>query len=172
MLSHEDSSMLGIMTILEEDDKVSCYDMASLEKVASLIGLTNTRTKQTFGRLYAAIQAGKTSSMLRTSARPDQQEIWAAFVGRELTNSNHKYAAGCEAAGKLIIDTWIDYPRPGTEQPYTPGPFNGSQYRRRVCEVLFQNAQTLLQKLDYVDIMNQNRAWKYTVATLFDKLCW
>ena len=171
MLSHEDSSMLGTMKILEEDDKGSCYDMASLEKVASLIGLTNARTKQTFGRLYAAVQAGKNSTILRTSARPDQQEVWTAF-GRGSTTSNFSYAAGCEAAANLIIDTWIDYPRPGTEQPYTPGPFNGCQNRRRVCEILSQNAQTLLRKLDYVDHVNQNRAWKYTVATLFDKLCW
>ena len=154
MLSHEDSSMLGIMKILEEDDKGSCYDMASLEKVASLIGLTNTRTKQTFGRLYAAVQAGKTGNIIRTSARPDQQETWTAFVGRESTTSNHSYAAAYEAAAKLVIDTWIDYPRPGTEQPCTPGPFNGSQNRRRVCEVLFQNAQTLLRKLDYIDHMS------------------
>ena len=42
-LSHEDSSMLGIMKVLEEDDKVSCYDLASLDKLASLTSLTDER---------------------------------------------------------------------------------------------------------------------------------
>lgn len=112
------------------------------------------------------------SSFLNTSTRPNQQEIWTAFVAREAPTNDDSYAAACEAAARLMIDTWIDYPQPGTEQPYTPGVFNGSQNRRRVCEVVFQNVQTLLQKLGYVDHINQNRDWKYTIATLFDKLCW
>ena len=35
--------MLEIMKILEEDDEGSCYDIASLYKMASMIGLTDKR---------------------------------------------------------------------------------------------------------------------------------
>lgn len=170
-LSPEDLSMLEIMKLLEEVDKASWNDMASLDKMASMIGLTDVKTKQTFGRLYAAIQAGKMSSFVHTPVRPDQQEIWSLFVAREGPSSGNS-AEACETAATLMINTWIDYPRPGTEQPYTPGPFNGSQNRRRVCEAVFQNAKTLLQTLNQTDHVNQNRGWKFTIATLFDKLCW
>ena len=171
-LSPEDLAMLEIIKVLEEVDKASLYDMASLDKMGSMIGLTDAGTKQRFGRLHAEIQAAKMSSFLYNSPRPNQQEVWTAFVKREAPASSESCAAACEAAAKLIIDTWVDYPRPGTEQPYTPGPFSGIQNRRRVSEAVFQNAETLLQKLDHAGHAKQSRSWKFTIATLFDKLCW
>ena len=170
-LSPEDLSMLGVMKVLEEVDKASLYNMGSLDKMASMISHTNVETKQTFGRLYATIQAGKANIVLYTPASPDEQEVWNSFVTREGPSSG-KSAEACETAATLIINTWIAYPRPGTEQPYAPGPFNGSQNRLRVREAVFQNAQTLLQTLNYIDYIYQNRGWKFTIATLFDKLSW
>ena len=171
-LSVEDLSMIEIIKVLKEVDKASRFDMASIDRMAAMIDFTDAKTKQTFGRIYAAIQAGKMSDFLHSSARPGQQEVWTACAATNVPTIDSSYAAALQAAAKLIIDTWIDYPRPGTEHPYTLGAFNGSQHRRRVCQVLFLNAQTLLQRLDYVDHMNQNRGWKYTVAALFDKLSW
>ena len=170
-LSPEDLSMLGIMKVLEEVDKASFYNMASLDKMASMISHTNVKTKQTFGRLYATIQAGKASIVLSTPARPDEQAVWNSFVARERPSSGNS-AEACETAATLIINTWIAYPLPGTEQPYTPGPCNGNQNRLRVREAVFQNAETLLQTLNHIDYINQNRGWKFTIATLFDKLSW
>ena len=43
------------------------------------------------------------SNFLNTSTRPNQQEIWTAFVAREAPTNDDSYAAACEAAAKLII---------------------------------------------------------------------
>ena len=171
LLTQEDLSMLGIMKVLEEIDKSSLHNMDSLEKMASMISHTNVDTKQAFGRLYATIQASKANIVLYTPASPDEQEVWNSFVKREGPCSD-KSAKACETTARLIIDTWIDYPRPGTERPYNPGPINGSQKRIRVRDAVIQNVETLLQTLNYIDYRYQNRGWKFTIATLFDKLSW
>ena len=44
-LSPEDLSFLEIIKVLEEVDKASCYDMASLDKMSSMIGLTDAKNQ-------------------------------------------------------------------------------------------------------------------------------
>lgn len=157
-LSSEEISMLDIMKVFGEDD------------MARLIG--HTDQKQTFGILFEAIRAGQRSTIIRSSLNPKQQAIWAAFVAREAALTYRYHEAAYEAAAKLVMDAWIDYPRPGTEQPYTPGHLNGNQHRREVCYELLPYAEKLRNKIEEGDQITQNQYWNYTIAILFNKLCW
>ena len=56
------------------------------------------------------------------------------------------------AAAKLVVDAWIDYPWPGTEQPYAPGHLNGNQPRREVRYELFPYAEKLRNKIERVGV--------------------
>ena len=150
--------MLDIIKVFGEDD------------MAILIG--HTDQKQTFGILYEAIRAGQRSKIIRCSLNSKQQAIWAAFVAREAALTHRYHEAAYEVAAKLIMDAWIDYPRPGTEQPYTPGHLNGHQHRREVCDELFPYAEKLRNKIEEGGQITQNQYWNYTIATLFNKLCW
>ena len=141
--------------------------------MAILIGHTDRNTNLTFGRLIAAIQARNVSEVLRTSVAPEQQAFCAAIAAREdeLTNQDY-YDIACDAAAKLLIDTWEDYPRPGTEKPYKPGLLIGNQNRLRLCNNLFQYVDAILKKIDYTNDISQIRFWNYTTIFLYKKLCW
>ena len=171
-LSSEESFVFEIMKILREDDKVSLNNMESLKKMAKFIAHTKYETKLQFGHIYAVLQAGQRSTLLHTSERPEQQALWAEFAAINAAPNNDDHAAACEAATKLVVGAWVDFPRPGTEQPYAPGELDGNRNRRRVCNDLFQNAETLLKRINKVGQIRQRQSWDYAIATLFNKLCW
>ncbi len=157
-LSYKESSLLDIMKIFGKDD------------MAELIG--HTDQKQTFDDINAAIEAGQMTNMVHCSITPKQQVVWDAFVAKEAEPSYRYNEAAYEAAAKLVVDAWVDYPRPGTEQPNTPGRLNGNQRRRELCQELFPYAEKIHNKIKEVDQMTQNQYWNYSIATLLDKLCW
>ena len=138
------------------------------EKIAALIRYTDQNTTETFEFLLKAIEAGRLSNIVHFPLEPEQQAIWGVFNEIEAAPTYASNNAAFEAAAELIINAWIDYPRPGTEQPYIPGPLNGNRRRREVCNGLSWYAEDVCMKIEDTGQMIQN----YTIATLFDKLAW
>ena len=104
-LSSKESCILDIIKVFGEDN------------MATLIGHTDKDTSGTFEDLNAAIQAGERSNITYCSITPKQQAIWTAFVAKEAASTYRFHEAAYEAAAELVMDTWIEHPRPGTEQP-------------------------------------------------------
>ena len=152
--------MLDIMKVFGEDN------------MAILIGHTDKDTSGTFEDLNAAIQVGERSNITHCSITPKQHAIWTAFVAKEAAPTYHFHEAAYEAAAKLVMDTWIEYPRPGTEQPYTPAFPIANQHRRKVRNELFLYAEKLRNKIEEAVPMMHNHCCNYIIATLYDKLCW
>ena len=174
-LSSEESSLFEIMKVLREDNKVSLKNMDSIKRMAKLIPHTDSKTQTHFDNLVTAIQEGQRSTARRTSLSPEKKALWTEFAEIKVAPNKETYAAVCEAAAMLILNAWIDYPRPGTEQAYTPGDNNGNRKRRRVCDDSFQCAAMLVEKMAAAPAaprMTQNQRWIYTLADLLDKLCW
>lgn len=101
-----------------------------------------------FDHLVAAIQEGQRSTALYTSVCPEKKALLTEFAEMKVAPNKETNAAACEAAAKLILDAWIDYPRPGIKQAYTPGDHNGNRKWRLVCDDSFQCAAMLIQKVE------------------------
>ena len=174
-LSSEESSLFEIMKVLREDNKISLKNMDSLKRMARLIIHTNHTTQTHFDHLVAAIEEGQRSTTRRTSSSPEKKALWTEFAEGKVAPNKETYAAACEGAAKLIVDAWIDYPQPGSEQPYNPGDHSGNRKRRLVCDDSFKCAAMLVQKMAAAPAaprMTQHQRWTYTIADLLDKLCW
>ena len=174
-LSSEETSLFEIMKVLREDNKVSLKSMDSLKSMAKLISHTDSETQKLFDNLVATLQEGQRSTALQTAVCPEKKALWTQFAELKVAPNKEAYATACEAAAKLILDAWLDYPRPGTEQAYTPGDHNGNRKRRLVCDDSFQCAAMLVEKMAAAPAaprMTQNQRWIYTLADLLDKLCW
>ncbi len=154
--------MVGIMTVFGKDN------------MKTLIGLVDTDTRMTFGHLFAAMDARDGNYVLPFQSIAEQKAFWAAITAREDEVRKHSDAAAAayEAAAKLVVDLWVDYPRPGTEHPYTPGFLKGNQHRRRICDDLVQYACAILKEVDNAEEISQIQCWNYTIINLYNKLCW